>query len=120
MTDLLNCPFCGGAGKLNDWATWYVECVDCRVRVIGLTQSDAVDYWNTRHITPMEAAAGAMLEALINAERALSDYACRDPDKQNVPCIRSSGQCAAECGDVASIALGWTRAAITLATGETK
>lgn len=46
------CPFCGGAARRGEWTTFYIECLDCNARQIGLTKAEAVTAWNTRSEGP--------------------------------------------------------------------
>ena len=77
MTDLKPCECCGGLGV------------------------------HTRHLTPMEAAAGAMLEALTKLANAADNVGCAYFDTDDMPEVVTEMQ-------EATLA---ARAAITLATG---
>lgn len=48
MTELRECPFCGGkaTGYPNSWA---VKCESCNIQRYGLSYADAIERWNTRY-----------------------------------------------------------------------
>ena len=56
MSELLNCPFCGGEAviqKLSDSTLSFAVCVECRMRTPTLQDGKtAMRVWNTR--TPMD------------------------------------------------------------------
>ena len=121
MTDLKSCPFCNGEAEM-DTSRYFAklgggtgkavsiycrECsadyTICRDDVPELSAEDCVvlveTAWNTRHLTPMEAAAGAMLEALAELATVLGNPNGLDRER-----VRPAYDAAV--------------AAITLATGE--
>jgi Lar family restriction alleviation protein len=63
MSELLNCPFCGGKevriqqnGRRPDktWAWWEVACDDCDfVGPAADTRNDALTHWNRRAPVPL-------------------------------------------------------------------
>ncbi len=47
------CPFCGDSTlKVDSWATWYVQCIDCGAKQQGLTKGEAIAAWNCRAVPP--------------------------------------------------------------------
>lgn len=45
---LLACPFCGGQAKIRKRKTVIVECSNCHVLFIKMTEDEAVASWNKR------------------------------------------------------------------------
>lgn len=59
MTELRECPFCGGkaTGYPNSWA---VKCESCNIQRYGLSYADAIERWNTRYERTAEKVPGKM------------------------------------------------------------
>lgn len=75
--DLLPCPFCGGAARVGEWATWYVKCMGCGSTQMGLNRTEAVADWNTRAPDPRSEAAEGERDA-IKGDRGLWPLETRD------------------------------------------
>lgn len=78
MSDLLECPFCGGGGLPHRVAgganLWAVSCKNCDARPSGeFTEAAAIRKWNTRHPIDANARDEVLEEAAQAVERVRND-----------------------------------------------
>lgn len=52
---LLACPFCGGKAKIKKRKTVIIECQDCHVLFIKMSEEEAYLSWNNRFMRTVEA-----------------------------------------------------------------
>ena len=84
---LLPCPFCGGEAEMSLLLGNYgVTCNHCMGAIFpgrGMTQEDAIDYWNTRK--PIERILERMEELIIDNVDCYTGEPCNNPctDCQN-------------------------------------
>lgn len=86
MSDLKNCPFCGGEDveHLPDgFGNWLVGCVTCdyRIQCVSCAEYEAIRYWNTR---PAEYALKAEVEKLksdLEIQKNLTRQACFESNR---------------------------------------
>lgn len=78
MNDLLPCPFCGSTNiVVRTRKTTIVECDECGVVIISMSQQQAMDRWNTRIFMaaePVKPYAVKALSDLLESERVFKKH----------------------------------------------